>query len=69
MINTYASQRNHQLSVFEQEIKVYIGILLLTSYAFLKNMRMFWELKKDTHNELILSAMWRNRFFEIFTHM
>ena len=60
---------NHQLNFSEEEIKFYIGILPLTGYALLKNIRMFWELKKDTHNELVSSAMRRNRFFEIHKYL
>ena len=50
-------------------MKVYIGILLLMGYASFKSIRMFWELKKDTHNELVSSAMRRNRFFEIHKYL
>ncbi|XP_055910541.1 piggyBac transposable element-derived protein 2-like [Eupeodes corollae] len=71
MSNLYALQRNHTLNVATQEIRVYIAILLLTGYLTPKYMRMFWEVKSDTHNELVASSMRRNRFFEIqqFVHL
>lgn len=65
MSNLYALQRNHSLNVTVDEIRVYIAILLLTGYLTPKYMRMFWEVKSDTHNDLVASSMRRNRFFEI----
>ena len=65
MSNTYALQQNHALELTVEEIKVYIGILLLTGYMTPKYMRMFWEVKSDTHNKTVASSMRRNRFFEI----
>lgn len=65
MSNLYALQRNHTLNVDAEEVRVYIAILLLTGYLTPKYMRMFWEVKNDTHNDLVASSMRRNRFFEI----
>ncbi|XP_018802138.1 PREDICTED: piggyBac transposable element-derived protein 1-like [Bactrocera latifrons] len=65
MSNLYALQRNRTLNVTSDEIRVYIAILLLTEYLTPKYMRMFWEVKSDTHNELVASSIRRNRFFEI----
>ncbi|GBP57432.1 PiggyBac transposable element-derived protein 3 [Eumeta japonica] len=65
MSNLYALQRNHTLNVTSNEIRVYIAILLLTGYLTPKYMRMFWEVKSDTHNDLVASSIRRNRFFEI----
>ncbi|XP_055910405.1 piggyBac transposable element-derived protein 2-like [Eupeodes corollae] len=66
-----ALKRNHTLNVATQEIRVYIAILLLTGYLTPKYMRMFWQVKSDTHNELVASSMRRNIFFEIqqFVHL
>ena len=69
MSNKYAMQHNHQLSMIEEEIKVYIAILLLTGYLSPKNIRMFWEVNNDTHNNLVSSAMTRNRFLEIHKYL
>ncbi|CAK1541427.1 unnamed protein product [Leptosia nina] len=65
MSNLYALQRNHTLNVTSDEIRVYIAVLLITGYLTPKYMRMFWEVKNDTHNDLISSSIRRNRFFEI----
>ena len=69
MSNLYASQKNHVLNLTREELKVYVGILLLTGYMTPKNMRMFWETKTDVHNELVSTAMRRNRFFEIHKYL
>ena len=62
-------QKNHSLNVSPQEIKVYIAILLLTGYLSARNIRMFWEVKQDTHNQLVASAMRQNRFLEIHQYL
>ena len=65
----YAMQKNHSLNVSPQEMKVYIAILLLTGYLTPKNIQMFWEVKQDTYNQLVTSAMRRNRFLEIHQYL
>ena len=65
MSNKYALQKNHNLNVSESEMKVYIGILLLTGYLTPKNIRMFWETKDDTRNDLVAGSIRRGRFLEI----
>ncbi|KAF2888136.1 hypothetical protein ILUMI_18037 [Ignelater luminosus] len=62
---TPALQRNRALSLTPEEVKVYIAILLLTGYMTPKYIRMFWEIKSDTHNEAVSNSMRRNRFLEI----
>lgn len=69
MSNMYANQRNYTLNVTVSEMKVYIGILLLTGYLSPKNIRMFWETKSDTHNELVSGSMRRGRFLEIHRYL
>lgn len=69
MSNRYAFQRNHNLKVTESEMKVYLGILLLTGYLIPKNIRMFWETKSDTHNEMVSRSMRRGRFLEIHKYL
>ena len=65
--NRYASQKNHFLNVSPEEMKVYIIILLL--YITPKNIRMFWEVILDVHNELVASVMRRNQFLEIHQYL
>ncbi|KAB0802080.1 hypothetical protein PPYR_04266 [Photinus pyralis] len=65
MSNLYAFQRNHTLNLTADEFRVYIGILLLIGYMTPKYIRMFWEIKSDTHNQAVSNIMRRNRFHEI----
>ena len=65
MSNKYALQKNHNLNVSESKMKVYIGILLLTGNLTPNNIRMFWETKADTHNDLVAGSIRRGRFLEI----
>lgn len=69
MSNLYAMQRNHNLNMSEKELRVYVAILLLTGYMTPKNIRMFWEIKSDTHNDAVANSMRRNRFLEIHQYL
>ena len=69
MSNKYAQQNNHILGLTIDEMKIYVGILLLTGYMNPKNIRMFWETKSDVHNDLVAAAMRRNKFLEIHQYL
>ena len=69
MLNKYALQKNHILNVTEEEMKVYLAILLLTGYLTPRYIRMFWETKSDVHNELVANSIRRNRFLEIHQYL
>ncbi|XP_043245298.1 piggyBac transposable element-derived protein 3-like [Amphibalanus amphitrite] len=53
-------RQDPQLS--REDIAIFIGILVLTSYLTAVNTRFYWQEAADTHNELICQAMTRNRF-------
>lgn len=53
----HAMQRNHDLHVSPNEIEVLICTLLLTEYMTPKNIRMFWDVKSDTHNEAVTNSI------------
>lgn len=48
-----------------EELKIVIGILLLSGYLTPTKRRLFWSSSSDTNNALVTSAMSRNRFEEI----
>ena len=50
-------------------MKVYVAVLLLTSYLTPKNIRMFWENYSDVHNDAVSNAIRRNRFLEIHQYV
>ncbi|XP_060863589.1 piggyBac transposable element-derived protein 3-like [Metopolophium dirhodum] len=60
--NNYASNKNQSLQIDVNELKCFLGILLLSGYNELSRRRMYWEKSPDTHNDLVSGAMRRNRF-------
>ncbi|CAH1976426.1 unnamed protein product [Acanthoscelides obtectus] len=68
--NLYASKKNVLNStITEAEMKAFFGILILSGYVQLPRRRMFWENSKDTHNEVVSSAMSRDRFEFIMSNL
>lgn len=65
----YALTQNHELKVSNEEIKVFVAILLLTGYLSPTYMRMFWESQSDTYNALLAQSTRRDRFFEISKYL
>ncbi|KAJ8909335.1 hypothetical protein NQ315_013451 [Exocentrus adspersus] len=62
----YAQQKNrHDFSVTIDEIKNFIGILLLSGYHKLPQQKMYWSLDEDLGVEIVSKCMSRNRFLEI----
>ena len=55
---------NHSYETSVQEMRGFLGILLVSDYSKVPKRRMYWELSTDTHNDAIVSAMSRNRFLE-----
>lgn len=62
---------NTNFCLSSDEIKCFLGILILSGYVPLPRRRMYWEIQDDTHNILVSNSMRRNRFEEIlrFLHV
>ncbi|KAK9720026.1 Transposase IS4 [Popillia japonica] len=67
--NRYASQKNKPDNISSQELKCFLGVLIISGYIQLPRRRMFWEREKDTHNDLVASAISRDRFEFLMTHL
>ena len=67
--NKYLARKNKVGDVTEEEMKCVIGVLLLSGYLTPARRRLFWENLDDTHNELVCSAISRDRFDFIFRHL
>lgn len=67
--NKYAVKKNQLGDITAGEIKCFIGILLVSGYSWHPRRRMFWENSPDSKNELVCSAMSRDRFEFIFRHL
>ena len=66
--NRYAAERkNKSLNVVKEEVKVLLGILILSGYCSVSRRRMYWETGKDVHHALVSGAIRRDRFEEIFS--
>lgn len=67
--NKYIARRNGLGDVTNDEMKCVIGILLLSGYLCPARRRMYWENASDTHNELVVQAISRDRFDFVFRHL
>jgi hypothetical protein len=47
------------------EMKVFLGILILSGYSAVPGKRLYWESAGDMRNELVYNAMRRERFVQI----
>nr|CAH7738745.1 unnamed protein product [Callosobruchus chinensis] len=64
--NIYSSQKNkHDFFLSRDDIKIFVGILLLTGYHKLPSERNYWSLDDDLKVPIVANAMSRNRFLEI----
>lgn len=62
----YAGQNNRHDSVFtKEELRKFLGILILTGYHKLPSERSYWSLDDDLGVPLVSECMSRNRFLEI----
>lgn len=49
-----------------QDIRVFIGILIVTGCSFVSSKKGYWSNESDLKNEMVSDAMRRNRFDTIF---
>lgn len=64
--NKYALSKNcPNPYITSDEIKCFIGILIVSGYNELPSKRMYWDTKSDVRNDLVADAMRRNRFENI----
>ena len=62
----YCTKKNwSDISVTIEELKVFLGILIVSGYHPMPRRRMYWSQSPDVHNDAISSAMRRDRFDEI----
>ena len=67
--NRYASQKNRELRVTREEMKVVFGVFLISGYVSYPRRRLFWETGRDTRHDMVSSAIRRHRFESIFTNL
>jgi DNA excision repair protein ERCC-6 len=66
----YAVQKNREdFSLSVEELKTFLGILILSGYVPLPRKRMYWEERPDSNNQAVSEAMRRRRFEEIMRNL
>ena len=72
MFNLYASQDkgNASFSTNPEEIKCWLGILMLSGYMSFPRWRMMWEYHSELYLPSVSTAMRRNRFeiLKVYAH-
>ena len=64
--NDYAVKENRQNPEIQiEDLRTFLGILLLSGYVNVTNFKMYWESGKDVRNEMVSGAMSRDRFLQI----
>ena len=64
--NKYASQKgNHTLKGGKQELRSFITVLILSGYIDLTRRSMYWEMTKDSHNNIATTLFTKNRFNKV----
>ncbi|KAJ4441104.1 hypothetical protein ANN_10954, partial [Periplaneta americana] len=60
--NQYAAKKNRVGDCSENEMMVFLAVLLLSGYVVVPRRRMYWQGEQDSHNELVSNAISRDRF-------
>lgn len=63
--NIYAGQRNLLNDITQNEIRCFIGVLVLSGYVVVPKRYMYWENRDDSHNAMVVAAISRDRFSHI----
>jgi len=67
--NQYAAKRNKLGNCTDDEMLVFIAILLLSGYVNVPRRAMYWQQNLDSHNPLVAKAMSRDRFDFIMSNL
>ncbi len=59
----------HNYIVTKEEMKVFLGILIVSGFVPVPSRRMFWETSTLTRNEAVYRAMRRNKFEKIMQYL
>ncbi|KAJ4442022.1 hypothetical protein ANN_11886 [Periplaneta americana] len=62
-INQYAAKKNRVGDCSENEMMMFLAVVLLSGYVVVvTRRRMYWQGEQDSHNELVSKAISRDRF-------
>ncbi|KAJ4425957.1 hypothetical protein ANN_27583 [Periplaneta americana] len=60
--NQYTAKKNRVGDCSENEMMVFLAVVLLSGYVVVPRRRMYWQGEQDSHNELVSNAISRDRF-------
>ncbi len=67
-VNYAVQNGKHSFTLTSDEMKTFIGILLVSGYCCVPRRRLYWQRQPDVYNELIANSMRRDRFDEIMKY-
>ncbi|XP_045101311.1 piggyBac transposable element-derived protein 3-like [Portunus trituberculatus] len=67
-VNYAVQNGKHSFALTSDEMKTFIGILLVSGYCCIPRHRLYWQRQPDVYNELIADSMRRDRFDEIMKY-
>ncbi len=65
----YGSLKQHDFLISVEDMKTFVGILLISGYHVLPRCRHYWSEDDDLHCNMVANAMSRNSFDDIFRHI
>ena len=69
MTNMYAAQKGHNFRTTDDEVRLFLAILLLSGYNELPRKYLYWEQQSDVFNEAVSAALPRARFDQMFRYL
>lgn len=63
------SKGNDAFTTTANEVRAFIGVLLVSGYSPAPRRHLYWSYDTDVHNEAISAAMARNRFDEMMRYL
>lgn len=67
--NMYALKRNRKADITSNELKCFLGVLLVSGFSTVSRRRMYWENSDDSKNLLISRTISRDRFEYIMSNI
>ncbi len=64
-VNCATQNGKHSFTLTSDEMKTFIGILLVSGYCCIQHHRLYWQRQSDVYNELIADSMRQDCFDKI----
>ena len=68
--NSYVAQKGNQsFKLDPKEFKSFIAVLFLNGYIPYPRRSMYWEMRDDSRNSIVISLFTRNRFLDVLQYI